>query len=103
VVEPADRLSSALRDRYRTKRQLGEGGMATVYLAEDVRHRRMVALKVLKPELAAFVGGERFLAEIETRGSHRSTPPPDLPLYRRIGSFLLAVSNQLRRSQGQKM
>jgi Tol biopolymer transport system component len=61
-----DRLASALADRYRIERELGQGGMATVYLAHDVRHDRPVALKVLRPELAAVIGGERFLAEIKT-------------------------------------
>jgi serine/threonine-protein kinase len=61
-----DSLASALADRYRIERELGQGGMATVYLAHDVRHERKVALKVLRPELAAVIGGERFLAEIRT-------------------------------------
>ncbi|UCF19650.1 MAG: protein kinase [Gemmatimonadota bacterium] len=60
------RLAAALADRYRIERELGEGGMATVYLAEDLKHDRKVALKVLKPELAAAIGSERFLAEIRT-------------------------------------
>jgi len=60
------RLSAALADRYRIERELGAGGMATVYLAQDVRHDRKVALKVLRPELSAILGGERFLAEIKT-------------------------------------
>ncbi|MGE5732970.1 MAG: serine/threonine-protein kinase, partial [Gemmatimonas sp.] len=59
-------LSAAMADRYRIERELGHGGMATVYLAHDVKHDRKVALKVLKPELAAVLGGERFLAEIKT-------------------------------------
>ncbi|MGB7212423.1 MAG: protein kinase [Gemmatimonadales bacterium] len=58
------RLSTALGDRYRIDRELGAGGMATVYLATDLKHARAVALKVLRPELAAVLGGERFLQEI---------------------------------------
>jgi serine/threonine-protein kinase len=60
------RLTEALADRYTLDRELGVGGMATVYLAEDLRHRRKVAIKVLRPELAAVIGAERFLKEIET-------------------------------------
>jgi eukaryotic-like serine/threonine-protein kinase len=74
-----DRLNAALEGRYRVERELGEGGMATVYLAEDVKHRRNVALKVLRPELAAVVGAERFLAEIETTASLQH--PHILPLF----------------------
>ena len=61
-----DRLSAALAGRYRIERELGAGGMATVYLAHDVRHDREVAIKVLHPELGAALGGERFLSEIKT-------------------------------------
>jgi serine/threonine protein kinase len=60
------RLNTALEGRYRIERQLGEGGMAAVYLAEDLKHERKVALKVLRPELAAVIGAERFLSEIKT-------------------------------------
>src|SRR5687768_18588956 len=60
------RLSAALADRYRIERELGTGGMATVYLAHDLRHDRDVAIKVLHPDLAAALGGERFLTEIKT-------------------------------------
>ena len=59
------RLAAALADRYRIERELGAGGMATVYLAEDLKHHRKVAIKVLRPELAAVIGAERFLAEIQ--------------------------------------
>jgi Tol biopolymer transport system component/tRNA A-37 threonylcarbamoyl transferase component Bud32 len=59
-------LTAALSDRYRIERELGRGGMATVYLAEDIRHARKVAVKVLHPDLAAALGVERFLAEIKT-------------------------------------
>ncbi len=62
----AARLASALADRYRIERELGAGGMATVYLAQDLKHHRNVAIKVLRPELAAVIGAERFLAEIRT-------------------------------------
>ena len=61
-----ERLTAALADRYRIERELGAGGMATVYLAHDLRHDRNVALKVLRPELAAVIGAERFLKEIKT-------------------------------------
>ncbi|WP_309669139.1 protein kinase [Gemmatimonas sp.] len=61
-----ERLASALADRYRLEHELGAGGMATVYLAEDLKHDRKVAVKVLKPELAVAIGADRFLAEIKT-------------------------------------
>jgi TolB-like protein len=71
MSEITSRLSAALADRYRIESLLGEGGMATVYLAEDLKHQRKVALKVLRPELAAAVGPERFLREIAvTAGLH---------------------------------
>ncbi len=60
------RLAAALSDRYGVERELGAGGMATVYLAEDLRHRRQVAIKVLRPELAAVIGADRFVREIQT-------------------------------------
>ena len=60
------RLTAALADRYQIERELGSGGMATVYLAEDVKHDRKVAVKVLRPELAAVIGAERFVREIRT-------------------------------------
>ncbi len=60
-----DRLKTALADRYTIEREIGAGGMATVYLAEDLKLRRQVALKVLRPELTAALGPERFLREIE--------------------------------------
>ena len=74
-----DRLASALADRYRIERELGAGGMATVYLAQDVKHDRRVAVKVLRPELAAVIGAERFLAEIKTTANLQH--PHILPLH----------------------
>ena len=74
-----DRLNSALAGRYRIERELGEGGMATVYLCEDVKHDRKVALKLLKPELAAVLGAERFLQEIKTTAALQH--PHILPLF----------------------
>src|SRR5438093_9530532 len=71
-------LKEALRDRYSLGRELGQGGMATVYLARDLRHDRLVAVKVLRPELAATLGSERFLQEIATAA--RFQHPHILPL-----------------------
>jgi serine/threonine-protein kinase len=65
MPELLERLQQELADRYRIERELGAGGMATVYLAEDLKHQRKVALKVLRPELAAVLGGERFHREIQ--------------------------------------
>jgi eukaryotic-like serine/threonine-protein kinase len=73
-----ERLSVALADRYRIERELGQGGMATVYLAHDLRHDRDVAIKVLHPELGATLGGDRFLTEIRTTA--RLQHPHILPL-----------------------
>lgn len=74
-----ERLSAALAARYRIERRLGEGGMATVYLAADLKHDRKVALKVLKPELAAALGPERFLHEIKVTANLQH--PHILPLF----------------------
>jgi eukaryotic-like serine/threonine-protein kinase len=73
-----ERLAAALADRYRIERELGQGGMATVYLAHDLRHQRDVAIKVLHPDLGAALGGERFLTEIRTTA--RLQHPHILPL-----------------------
>jgi serine/threonine protein kinase len=74
-----ERLNEALSGRYSIERTLGEGGMATVYVADDLRHGRRVAIKVLRPELAAVVGAERFLAEIKTTANLQH--PHILPLF----------------------
>jgi len=79
LSDPLTRLNAALDGRYHVERELGEGGMATVFLARDLKHKRNVALKVLKPELAAVVGAERFLAEIETTAELQH--PHILPLF----------------------
>ncbi len=79
MPELLGRLQSALADRYRLDREVGAGGMATVYLAEDVRHDRRVALKVLRPELSAVIGAERFLAEIKLTANLQH--PHILPLF----------------------
>ncbi len=78
-VRPTLRLKEALADRYTLERQLGAGGMATVYLAHDVRHNRKVAIKVMHSELAALIGAERFLKEIETTANLQH--PHILPLF----------------------
>jgi len=79
VTEPLPRLVAALADRYRIERELGQGGMATVYLAQDLKHDRKVALKVLKPELAAVIGADRFVVEIKTTAALQH--PHILPLF----------------------
>ncbi|MGQ0734820.1 MAG: protein kinase domain-containing protein [Acidobacteriota bacterium] len=76
---PIARLNAALEGRYRIERELGAGGMATVYLAEDLRHHRLVALKVLKPDVAAILGADRFLAEVRTTANLQH--PHILPLH----------------------
>ncbi len=73
------RLAETLRDRYRLERSLGQGGMGTVYLAEDLKHHRKVAVKVLRPELAASLGTDRFLREVEVAA--RLQHPAILPLH----------------------
>jgi len=77
-VSVPQRLSASLADRYRIERELGAGGMATVYLAHDLKHERDVAIKVLHPDLGAALGGERFLSEIRTTA--RLQHPHILPL-----------------------
>ena len=79
MAEVTERLSTSLADRYRIAHRLGEGGMATVYLAQDLKHDRKVALKVLRPELAAVLGGDRFVQEIKTTAQLQH--PHILPLY----------------------
>jgi len=69
MADLLDRLRTALSDRYTVERELGSGGMATVFLAQDLKHHRLVAIKVLLPDLAEAVGSERFLREIETAAS----------------------------------
>jgi serine/threonine protein kinase len=64
-MELLEQLTAALGERYRVEREIGHGGMAVVFLAEDLKHRRRVAIKLLKPELSAALGSERFLREIE--------------------------------------
>jgi len=78
MIDALDQLKSALADRYAIERELGQGGMATVYLARDLKHERAVALKVLRPELSAALGSERFLREIKTTA--QLTHPHILPV-----------------------
>jgi serine/threonine-protein kinase len=79
VPAASEELATALADRYEIERLIGEGGMATVYLARDIRHNRRVALKVLRPDLGAVVGVERFLAEIQVTANLQH--PNLLPLF----------------------
>ncbi|MFN9424965.1 protein kinase domain-containing protein, partial [Gemmatimonas sp.] len=78
MTEMLARLTVALAARYRVERELGAGGMATVFLAHDLRHERDVAIKVLHPDLGAALGAERFLSEIKTTA--RLQHPHILPL-----------------------
>ena len=78
-MELLEQLRAALGDRYRVERELGHGGMAVVFLAEDLKHHRRVAIKLLKPELSAILGSERFLREIEIAATLQH--PHILPLY----------------------
>jgi serine/threonine-protein kinase len=91
VTDTPDALRAALADRYAIERELGAGGMATVYLAEDRKHHRKVALKVMRPELAATMGATRFLREIETAAQLQH--PHILPLHDsgEAGGFLYFV------------
>src|SRR5215213_3080112 len=79
MSDTLERLHTALADRYRIERELGQGGMATVYLAHDVRHDRDVAIKILNAELAESLGRQRFVREI--RMAAKLNHPHILPLY----------------------
>jgi Tol biopolymer transport system component/tRNA A-37 threonylcarbamoyl transferase component Bud32 len=79
VIEDEERLAQALADRYRIEREIGSGGMAKVYLATDIRHDRRVALKVLRSDLAASLGAERFLQEVRVTANLQH--PHILPLF----------------------
>ncbi len=79
MADVPEALANAMQDRYRLERELGSGGMATVYLAQDLRHGRQVAVKVLHPELSAVLGGDRFLSEIKTTAALQH--PHILPLF----------------------
>ena len=79
MSDALERLGAALAEHYAIERQIGSGGMATVYLARDLKHDRAVALKVLRPELAAVLGIERFLSEI--RVTAHLQHPHILPLF----------------------
>ena len=96
-----EQLAARLADRYRLVREVGSGGMATVYLARDARHDRDVAIKVLRPELAAVIGSARFLAEIRTTAHLQH--PNILPLFDsgEAGPFLYHVmpGNSARHSR----
>jgi len=91
VTDATQRLNAALADRYRIERELGSGGMAAVYFAADLKHDRNVAIKVLKPELAAVLGAERFVQEIKTTAA--LSHPHILPLFDsgEAGGFLYYV------------
>jgi len=96
MTDPVARLNGALEGRYQIERELGAGGMATVYLASDLKHDRKVAIKVLKPELAAVLGAERFVQEIKTTAA--LSHPHILPLFDsgEAGGFLYYVMPYLQ-------
>ncbi len=79
MADTFDRLKTALADHYAIAEEIGQGGMATVYLASDLKHDRLVAIKVLRPELAAVLGAERFVQEIKTTANLQH--PHILPLF----------------------
>lgn len=91
MTDRQEQLQAALADRYVIERELGRGGMSTVYVAQDLRHHRKVAVKVLRPDLAAVIGAERFLAEIQTTANLQH--PHILPLHDsgELDSFLYYV------------
>src|ERR1041384_1260655 len=91
MADLSERVRASLAGRYTIERELGRGGMATVYLAREVRHERRVALKVLRPELAAALGPERVLREIQIAA--QLAPPHILPLHDSgaAGAFLYYV------------
>ncbi len=91
MIDALERLRTAMADRYAVQRELGRGGMATVYLATDLKHDRSVAIKVLHPELAASLGADRFLREIQVTA--KLSHPHILPLYDsgEAGGFLYYV------------
>jgi len=79
MTEVTDGLRAALADRYTVQEELGRGGMATVYLAEDLKHHRQLAIKVLHPDLGASLAADRFLREIAGRGYQLTKPPTTTP------------------------
>jgi serine/threonine protein kinase len=86
MADLLEQLKAALADRYAIERTLGSGGMATVYLAQDLKHERQVAVKVLRPELAAALGPERFHQELKIAAN--LTHPHILPLHLTRASYL---------------
>jgi len=91
------RLQAALADRYTIERELGRGGMATVYLAQDLKHNRKVAIKVLKPELAAALGPERFSRRSKSRRASRTRTSCRSTFGRSHGSAVLRDALRRRR------
>jgi serine/threonine-protein kinase len=100
MSDVSSRLTSALAERYRIERELGAGGMATVYLAADLKHDRKVAMKVLKPELAAVLGAERFVVEIKTTASlqHPLILPSSIAARRTVSSPTSCPTSRARPS-----
>jgi serine/threonine protein kinase len=98
--DPITRLNAALEGRYRIESELGEGGIANVYLADDIKHERKVALRVLKPELAAVVGAERFLAGVKRAANLTLDPAPSGKLYSAVTKYWPRIAVGLVTSVG---
>jgi serine/threonine protein kinase len=98
MTESFQRLAAALADRYTIERELGQGGMATVYLAGDLKHERQVAIKVLREDLAATLGSGRFLRDIKIAAQLQHPHSSRAPYSRSTGPSKIAAPRSARRA-----